>query len=221
VTLALAVHEKGRPPVLATVNWVWAATHVVSWMLVGWISRVAGTGVAVGDGPGVGDGPTVGETRGVGVARGGPAVGVGAPPLAAVAVAAAPEIVCDDELEFEEEELLEDAEGARINWTPKCCTSSASSTATSTATRRKAPSVRALGSPLEPVLAEARCAGGQAVSPTGVAGASGGDSSPSGPSNGWVGASEIASRGSVIGVPHTGQRPLASAISSTDLAIRN
>lgn len=109
MTLALAVHEKGRPPVLATVNWVWAATHVVSWMVVGWTSRVAGTGVAVGEGAAVGEGP------GVGVAPGRPPVGVGAPPLAAVAVAAAPEIVCDDELEFEEEELLEDAEGARMS----------------------------------------------------------------------------------------------------------
>ena len=78
-------------------------------MLVGWTSRVAGTGVAVGEGPGVG------EITGVGVPPDGRAVGVGAPPWEAVAVAAALEIVCDDEFEFEEELLLEDAEGARMS----------------------------------------------------------------------------------------------------------
>jgi hypothetical protein len=57
----------------------------------------------------------VGDITGVGVAPDGRVVGVGAPPWAAVAVAAALEIVCDDEFEFEEELLLEAAEGARMS----------------------------------------------------------------------------------------------------------
>jgi hypothetical protein len=93
------------------VNCVWAPTQRVIETLVGWTSSVAATGVAVGDGPGVG------ETAGVAVAPDGRAVGIGAPPWAAVAVAAALEIVCDDEdeLAFEEELLLEAAEGARMS----------------------------------------------------------------------------------------------------------
>jgi hypothetical protein len=92
-------------------------------------------------------------------------VGVEDPPLAAVAVAAALEMVCDDELAFDEEELLEEAEGARMNWTPRCCTSNASNTATSNATRRNLPRVPALVSPLEPARGEALRAGDQAASP--------------------------------------------------------
>jgi hypothetical protein len=115
VPFAVAIHEKETPPVLAMVNCVWELRQRVMETLVGWTSRVAGTGVAVGEGPGVGDGPGVGETAGVGVPPDGRVVGVGAPPWAAVAVAAALEIVCDDELAFEEEELLEAAEGARIS----------------------------------------------------------------------------------------------------------
>ena len=112
---AVAIHEKEAPPVLATVNGVWAPRQTVKETLVGWTSRVAAKGVAVGEGPGVGEGPDVGERAGVGVPPEGRVVGVGAPPWAAVAVAAALEIVCDDELEFEEELLLEAAEGARIS----------------------------------------------------------------------------------------------------------
>src|SRR4029450_2280476 len=93
-------------------------------------ARVAGTGVAVGDGPGVG------ETAGVGVPPDGRVVGVGAPPWTAVAVAAALEIDCDDELAFEEELLLEAAEGARMSWKPICWTRTASSAATRSANRR-------------------------------------------------------------------------------------
>jgi hypothetical protein len=111
VTLAVALHESGAPPVLLTVNCVCAATQVERVMLVGWTLRVAGTGVAVGDGAGVDGGP------GVGVCPDECAVGVGAAPRAAVAVAAL-ERVCDDAFEFDEELLLEEAEGARINWTP-------------------------------------------------------------------------------------------------------
>jgi hypothetical protein len=100
--------------------------------------KFAGTGVAVGEGP------DVGETAGVGVPSDGRVVGVGAPPWAAVAVAAALEIVCDDEFEFEEELLLEAAEGARMSWKPICCTRMASNAATSSANRKNRPIVRAL-----------------------------------------------------------------------------
>ena len=106
---AVAIHENETPPVLATVNCVVAPRQRVIGTLVGWTSRVAGTGDAVGEGPGVG------ETAGVGVPPDGRVVGVGAPPWAAVAVAAALEIVCDDAFEFEEELLLEAAEGARMS----------------------------------------------------------------------------------------------------------
>jgi hypothetical protein len=109
VPFAVAIHENETPPVLAMVNCVWAPRQSVNEALVGLTSSVAGTGVAVGEGPGVG------ETAGVGVPLDGRTVGVGAPPWAAVAVAAALEIVCDDEFEFEEELLLEDAEGARMS----------------------------------------------------------------------------------------------------------
>jgi hypothetical protein len=109
VPFAVAIHENETPPVLEMVNCVWAPRHARNETLVGLTSRVAGTGVAVGDEPGVG------ETAGLGVPADGRVVGVGAPPWAAVAVAAAPEIVCDDEFEFEEELLLEDADGARMS----------------------------------------------------------------------------------------------------------
>jgi hypothetical protein len=75
-------------------------------------------------------------------------VGVGAPPWAAVAVAAALEIVCDDEFEFEEELLLEAAEGARMSWKPICWTRTASNAATNSANSRNRPIVRALRSHL-------------------------------------------------------------------------
>ena len=93
MTLAVALHESGAPPVLATVNCVCAATQVERVMLLGWTLRVAGTGVAVG------------AMVAVGIAPDGCAVAVGAL-----------EKGCEDELEFEEEELLEDAEGARMIW---------------------------------------------------------------------------------------------------------
>jgi hypothetical protein len=206
VTLAVALHDSGAPPVLLTVNCVCAATQVERVILVGWTLRVAGTGVTVGDAAGVDDGPNVGEgldERGV---------EVGAAPRAAVAVAAL-ERVCDDAFEFEEELLLEEAEGARMNWTPKCCVSSASRSMANAASRRIAPSVRALKSPLGPSrCAFLRATGAQPVSTAGNPASSG--AKPRGPSNGWVGASEIASRGSVIGAPHTRQYPLASAVSS-------
>jgi hypothetical protein len=80
-------------------------------MLVGWTLRVAGTGVAVGDGAGLGEGSGVGEGPGE------CALGVGAAPCAAVAVAAL-ERDGDDALEFDEELLLEEAEGARMIWMP-------------------------------------------------------------------------------------------------------
>jgi hypothetical protein len=86
----------------------------------------------------------VGETTGVGVPPDGRVVEVGAPPWAAVAVAAALEIVCDDEFEFEEEELLEAAEGARMSWKPICWTRTASNAATSSANRKNRPIVRPL-----------------------------------------------------------------------------
>jgi hypothetical protein len=138
VPFAVAIHEKESSPVLAMVNCVWAPRQTVMETLVGWTSRVAGTGVAVGEGPGVGD------ITGVGVAPDGRVVGVGAPPWAAVAVAAALEIVCDDEFEFEEEELLEAAEGARMSWKPICCTRTASKAAISSANSKNRPIVRAL-----------------------------------------------------------------------------
>ena len=111
MTLAVALHDSGAPPVLLTVNCVCAPTQVERGMLVGWTLRVAGTTVAVGDAAGVDDGPGVGE---------GPdelEVGEGAAPCAAVAVAAL-ERDGDDALEFDEELLLEEAEGARMIWMP-------------------------------------------------------------------------------------------------------
>jgi hypothetical protein len=103
VTLAVALHESGAPPVLATVNCVCAATQVLRVMVVGWTLRVAGTAVAVG-------------AAEVGVAAGDRPVAVGAAPwvVVAVIVAAAPERDCDDELEFEDELLLEEDAGARM-----------------------------------------------------------------------------------------------------------
>jgi hypothetical protein len=94
VTLAVALHDSGAPPVLRTVNCVCAATQVERVMVVGWTLRVAGTGVAVG------------AVVAVGVAVERRTVAVGALPCA-VAVADAPEKDCDDELEFADESLLE------------------------------------------------------------------------------------------------------------------
>jgi uncharacterized membrane protein HdeD (DUF308 family) len=101
VTLAVALHDSGAPPVLRTVNCVCAATQVASVMLVGWTLRVAGIGVAVG------------AVVAVGVAPEEWAVAVGALPCVVVAVTfAATEEDCDDELALEDELLLEN--GARV-----------------------------------------------------------------------------------------------------------
>jgi hypothetical protein len=51
---------KGTPPVLATINYVWAAIYAVSAMSAGWTSRVAGIEVTVGEGPGDGEMTEVG-----------------------------------------------------------------------------------------------------------------------------------------------------------------
>ena len=91
MTLAVALHDSGAPPVFCTVNCVCAATQVESVMLLGCTLRVAGIGVAV---------------VAVGVAAERRVVAVGALPCA-VAVADAPEKDCDDELEFADESLLE------------------------------------------------------------------------------------------------------------------
>jgi hypothetical protein len=142
VALAVALHEKGSPPLLAMVNFVdWTRTQMANWMVVGWTSRVPGTGAAVGDAPGAG------AATGVCTAPGSPpVVGVGSAPgmMFAVVVAAAPGKPWDDALEFEEELLLEDAEGAMMTWKPICCTSAASRTATNNANRRNLPAPRAL-----------------------------------------------------------------------------
>jgi hypothetical protein len=101
-------------------------------MLVGWMLRVAGTGVAVG------------AMVAVGVAAEGRAVAVGALPWVVVAgsVAWAPEEDCDDALELEDELLLE--KGARVmlklRWR-KTNRSAATSTAARTAPK-PSPSAR-------------------------------------------------------------------------------
>jgi hypothetical protein len=108
---AVTVHEKDTPPVFAMVNCACALRQTVNETLDGLTASVAGTGVAVGEAEGVGDGPGEGEAPGEGDAV---SVGVARRVVVGVIVGGAPENDCDEELEFAEEALLEDAEGARI-----------------------------------------------------------------------------------------------------------
>ena len=113
-------------------------------ILVGWTLRVAGIGVAVG------------AMVGVGVAPDGRAVAVGALPdvVVAVSVDCVLELDCDDEFEFDEEELLEDAEGARmmlkLRWKSTAKSAATSKTASKAASAVPAPDANARGPPARP-----------------------------------------------------------------------
>ena len=110
--MAEALHDNTSPPVLATVNVVWAATHRGRGIVVGETTRVGGTGVAVGVGPKVGDPRGAGDAVGAAVLPGrGVCVGeCGAVELVAAlfALAVAPPLE-----EFDEALALDDAKDPR------------------------------------------------------------------------------------------------------------